>query len=494
MPETDVERRAREAFLAGDPIELADSESIRGERVANWCKAAWRSGPNASLIVRGGRIEGDLVLDYVRTDASIDLRNVKTGVLRLRRTTLYRLILTGCVVQRIEAAGLKAGGSVDLNGGFRSNERVRLVGAVIEGSLDAPGAEFGRSPEDRVKKKSALVLDGARVEGNVVLRDVKATGPIRGRKLRVGGSLRCSGVMTELDMRGADVGGDGNFFKCDIAGDADLRDSNFAGSVSLHWSKIGTEMHMQRCAIGGTLKLGVVTVGGPSVSLSAASVGRSLAVREIRPAGTGGLTIRLLGLSVGRLEDERGSWPARQADSLHLDGLSIGSMDVDGPRVDERIEWLMRNARWSPQPWRELGSVLLRAGHAKDAQRLAIERENERTRRSDLPWLARAGREVLRVTIGYGYRPMYTLRWACGIVAVAAVAFVWADFRSKSGAPESSTILYSLDAFVPVDLGYFGAWTPTDAGWSAVAVFEAASGWLLGALLLGAATGLLKKD
>ncbi len=55
-------------------------------------------------------------------------------------------------------------------------------------------------------------------------------------------------------------------------------------------------------------------------------------------------------------------------------------------------------------------------------------------------------------------------------------------------------MLYSIDAFIPVDLGYFGTWTPSEAWWTALAAAEAASGWLLGALLVGAVTGLLKKD
>jgi hypothetical protein len=93
-------------FLAGEPIDL-DGGSLAAGVVEAMCRKAWRDGSHSNLIVSNGKIDGDLVFDYVQTDASIELRKVTlTGALRLRRAALNRLILKNCSVRRIEAAGL----------------------------------------------------------------------------------------------------------------------------------------------------------------------------------------------------------------------------------------------------------------------------------------------------------------------------------------------------------------------------------------------------
>ena len=250
------------AFLAGEPIDL-DGESLDASVVEAMCKNAWRAGSHRNLIVRNGTIDGDLVFDYVQTDASIELRSVTlSGSLRLRRTALNRLILSDCRVRRIEAAGLETARGVDLNGKFESQERVRLVGAVIQGNLEAKGARFGRSADDCRQDRSALVLDAARIEGNVNLRNVTASGRIRAWRAQIGGTLTCSGTTDELVVRSARVDANANLAECDVAGAVDLRNSTFGGWVSVNRTKVAGDLLLQRCSVGENLILGTLTVGG----------------------------------------------------------------------------------------------------------------------------------------------------------------------------------------------------------------------------------------
>lgn len=257
-------------------------------------------------------------------------------------------------------------------------------------------------------------------------------------------------------------------------------------------AKVAADLEAALITIDRDLVLDGVSVGGPNFDLSGARIGGSLTVHGVEPMSKTPIVVKLQGANVGELHDGPGSWPQRDVDSHYLDSISIAR--VREPNLEWRIPWLKANAIWTPQPWQMLSAALRRDGHDVEARNVAIERENERTRRAGLPPWSKPWRAVLHWTIGYGYRPIYALGWALFIVSICAALYTRADFHSKPGAPESAKFLYSIDAFIPVDLGYFSTWAPNAAWWSALAVLEAALGWLLAALLIGALTGLLKKD
>jgi len=64
----------------------------------------------------------------------------------------------------------------------------------------------------------------------------------------------------------------------------------------------------------------------------------------------------------------------------------------------------------------------------------------------------------------------------------------------EAGAPPFRPLMFSIDAFVPIDLNQTGAWVPTGAVVSYLVAVETALGWLLAGLLLGAVTGILRRD
>lgn len=488
---TPSERRA--SFLAGEPIDLAGS-SIPSVEIERMCKTEWHQGVRRDLVVANGQLEGDLAFDNVHTDASIELLGVVlTGTLRLSRAVLNRLVLSDTKVQRIEAAGMETARGVDLSDEFTSHERVHLVGAKIHGNLEASRATFGRSMKDKEENRSALVLDAAHIEGNVNLSNITADGRVRVWRAEIGGTFTCSGTMASLIVRRTSVDQDGKLTGA-VDGHVDLRDSVFAGRLYLHRAML-EDLDMRRCSVGGDLYLGHLTVLGTQLNLSGVTVAGDLVVTRIEPkTNAAPFTIRLLGLRAGRMQDQEHSWPAGSSASIEFDDITIGGSSLS---VGKRIEWLRRNKRWSPQPWHEMAAMLRRSGNVREARKLAVEGEKEHTRRMKQPlrtphiWL---WRKLLHYTIGFGYRPGQALICSAIIVGVCAAMFTGADFRARSGAPDSSTLLYSLDSFMPIDLGYFGSRTPTDWWWSALASAEAASGWLLSALVVGALTGLLRKD
>ena len=141
---TEPEREVVDGFLHGSEIDL-EGRTVRGTVLRDVCTEHWRQGQNLELRVRNGTIDGELVLDFIRSSAAVHLRGVRVGPVRLRQTTLGMLVMTDCEVDRIEAVGLETARGVDLNGRFCSRGRVRLVKATIGGDLNCNGARFGRS-------------------------------------------------------------------------------------------------------------------------------------------------------------------------------------------------------------------------------------------------------------------------------------------------------------------------------------------------------------
>ena len=250
--------------------------------------------------------------------------------------------------------------------------------------------------------------------------------------------------------------------------------------------------------MAGDLILSYVVVGGPRLDLSGARVAGTLKVRDLTAMGGGAVATQLLDLEVDVLDDQDDSWPQRKTehgeplDTHHLDGISVGRLR--NPQLEWRKRWLSGNAIWSPQPWRAFSAALARDGHEAEARKLAVERENERTRRGNLPVVEspRARRLALhsrlrlqaavRAVVGVGHRRCLRDPVRSGQVSSQA----------RSPAEKRDPV---LAGHVLADRRGLLRIVGAQPHWaSLLAALEAASGWLLAALLVAALTGLLKRD
>jgi hypothetical protein len=164
--------------------------------------------------------------------------------------------------------------------------------------------------------------------------------------------------------------------------------------------------------------------------------------------------------------------------------------------VETRIRWLRTSYAYEPTAWLQLASVLRASGRDGDATRVLIEMQNDRIRRGGLSPLRRLGRQILRVTIGHGYRPSLAGVWAAAVIAAFALV-VWQASEhfvpakdGVQGAPQP--VVYAADTFLPiVDFGQAGDWDPTGwtrwAAWAVIAV-----GWALTTIFVGGFTRLVR--
>ncbi|MGY1748812.1 hypothetical protein [Modestobacter sp. SYSU DS0511] len=201
--------------------------------------------------------------------------------------------------------------------------------------------------------------------------------------------------------------------------------------------------------------------------------------------------------AIGVLDDDLGRWPSGEG-SLRLRGLTYRAFgDQAAGDASERLKWLARQCGYVPQPYQQLAAVYRAAGDRTAAVRVEIARRKHRRR--TLPIAIRPFDAAVHALLGYGYR-IWVLALALVVVyggGVLAFHVIPADFTPRNPAlagDPPSPWLYTLDWLVPVlNLQQRTTWAPQ--GWeSVVAVALAVVGWLSTALLIAAATGVVKRE
>ncbi|MFI5953418.1 hypothetical protein [Cryptosporangium sp. NPDC051539] len=478
------------------------------------------------LSLSGSRVAGDVVLrDGFASDGEIRMSGATLG---------GDLVLSGATLRNPGGVALSAEraqvtGSVVLNEGFTADGEIRMLGTTVGGSLEVNGASLA-NPDG-----NAFSADGARVAGSVYFTDgFAARGEVRLLGATIGGVLSLNGA--SLTNPGADAfSADGAQITGDVflsggftaAGEIRLLGATIGGILTLNGATLtnpGADVlsvdgaHVTGnvflddgfTAVGGVQVLGA-TFGGDldlygatlgAVSLEGTRVAGCLRLQSpgARPDGIFDLTRA----HVGELRDAPGFWPA--PGRLILTGFTYDRLGTHTTvDVAERLDWIRRNQRYSPQPYRQLARVLTDTGHPDRARRILIAARDDQRRRGDLRWYQRIANWLLGATIAHGYRPLRPA-W---ILAVAAVLTWWivamhtAVFvptgdnvpeDPRTGRPTVSSerctgdypclipAAYALENMVPIlDLHQASLWQPT----TATPTGKAVRGWLYATSIVG---------
>ncbi|MCA0857147.1 hypothetical protein [Phaeobacter italicus] len=307
---------------------------------------------------------------------------------------------------------------------------------------------------------------------------------------------------------------------------------------------------------------------GRSLRLQNIYVGGALIIRKSDTKNTVSGVVDLTAASVGSLVDNA-HYCSDKAQYI-LAGVTydriIGPIDAR-----TRLKWLARGDHWNgeffPQPYKQLAKVLDDMGHEADAREVKVELERRlrqlfrrnQFRREPIETtnnvrLGTAIAETLlslpkainflwdatldwfyRSILGYGYKPLLTIRWVAVLILLCWVpsyiawqtggfapnsavmlqhsdwitlplegnaAEIWAT-KTPTGRDWESfcAIAYAADVVIPIiDLGQTEAWAPSTtrglAGvilWWARWVFTLA-GWIVTALGAAALTGVIRRE
>lgn len=402
-------------------------------------------------------------------------------------------------------------GALTMSAKFKAEGAVRLIGARIAGdvivsegvfrnefgiALNADNADVGGMIVGRETKVAGqLSLQGARITRNLDLRGAEIAhrttprGDTFGRALdatnaTIGGAMLLQGASVKGEVFLADariesylVFGGGRFIN---GGAWAIRAPNVrvGGNLTLKLSEDGFAPHGQKTVIEGGAKFARARIGG----------GLSWSALELRGPGPDGVKgavfsfadatiagpvqaralttqqdalIDASGASCSALDDDvKTGWGVAGA-RLDLDGFAYARIDSADERWRQRLAWLARTPKFSPQPFTHAARVYARAGHREDARRILLAQHDRRTRVASagpFTWLLSS---LFGVIAGYGLSPLRTTRalvlfLALGVAGVLTMnaqgALVTPRGAQCNGAVEPA--LYAIDVALPViDLG-----------------------------------------
>jgi len=407
--------------------EWSEERVLKSDRIAWLCTdpRASRLVTHRGIGVKGARIDGVLELRFAKIPFPLYLeRCALPAGLNLLHGEILGLNLKGTHSGPIVAEGLKTVAGVFLHNGFKAKGEVSLQDAIIRGRLSCADGRFIKLGG------KALLANGIDVGGSVLLRDgFWAQGEVNLVRAKIGGCLDCTGGKF-INPKGTALNADG----LRVEGDIFLRNEFEAE--------------------------GVVDFKGARIS------GYLVWKDALWPTK---VTMDLRSATIGTLWDNKPTWP--QSGRIFLHGLVYNEIyDLALLDIQDRIEWLRRQPTqpFRPQPYEQLAAVLRKAGHEEDARRILIAKEKDRARLTRMPVLKRCGHALLGLVVGYGYRPWRAFWIGLVVVAVGSVLFgigsrnglltpTKKEGYASEGAedhqvyyPKFNTVVYSLDAFVPL--------------------------------------------
>jgi hypothetical protein len=384
----------------------------------------------------------------------------------------------------LDAPNLTVGGSMFCNNGLAAYGAVNLRSAAIAGQLTCDGGTF--------TNRGGVALNAAhlRVNGDLLCgQRFSSEGEVNLMYAQVAGRLDCTDGMFNHPGGTALEG-----TQLRVDGDVLLRSGfSASGSVSLSGARIGGQLD----ADGGTFE---TAASDFAIVLERTEVAQAIYLRPSRLSGQ----VDLANASAGAWHDARHTWP----DRVRLHGFRYEAIDAEPPvAIGQRLEWLRRDPEgFSPQPYEQLASALRRQGNDHDARAVLINAQWRR-RLTVNSWADRVLLPVrfvwsllLRITLGYGYKPWRIL---LPIAALYAFGWWWFDRAEAHGhivAAQGAgrhvdfhAGLYTADVLAPgvslgvrddfVALGHIEWWT------SAYAI----AGWLLLALFIAGLAGVFKR-
>jgi hypothetical protein len=384
------------------------------------------------------------------------------------------------------ANGLICDGSVYLNDGFVANGLVDLIAATVKTQLNCTGGTFnGSGGDDPV----AVRADGLSCAGSIYFNrggsgiPFRATGAVRLVGAEVRTQLNCSGGRFDNPGGAAlDAGG------MSVGANVYLNDGFTAnGEVQLAAASVGRELTCQQGTFTAFHARGL-------------KVGSSFVWRPAAAPTTCDLSFG----AVGKLDDDLNSWPAG---ATTLVGFTFDS--IAEPRsARERCRWLA-NSGYAPDVYQQVARIYRQAGQEGEARTVAVARERDRRRRSNLPLLARAWSFFLDHTVRYGYEIQRVLLfvlvlWLAWIYPfhLAQTHHIMQPVGSFNGNPPDANkctpsypcfvpAIYSLEILFPViNLRQVAFWLPSGAtGWGQLlwvyVWFAILLGWALSIAVAG---------
>jgi len=435
-------------------------------------------------------IEGDLKVNesLIAGDVALEDATIE-GSFAAKQTTLLNLRMNdtriggGAILD-----GMRAAGSI-LFAGARIGRGLSLRRAEIADRLFGEGAELGGALRVDSATVRIIQLEGARIDGHLVLSGTRVADTVDLDKARIDGdlwirsregaqqssiglgpdgdrttdsdvlTLRNTKIRGRIDIAGAAFGGGLNFDAVRIDEDLWLRrGSRIEGRVVAIFARIGQNLDLSGTALGDFDATGV-TIGG-ELRLGAPGNDRLPA-----PQWRVGATLTLRNASVSAVVDTaagteqtntscppvvaRGdAWPGK----IDVIGFRYKRFGGLGGGDDERrtrcgwyVNWLARQQPFSLDPYRRLADHLADEGTAIAARRVRwAAKERQLGQAGGLEFWRLFFQKIF---VGYGIYSYVIFVWMAAFSAIGALVFSRAPEAKRSPVPLG--LVFSLDMLLP---------------------------------------------
>jgi hypothetical protein len=448
-------------------------------------------GGNLSLIAdqRGNRFTstGKIFLPSARIDSDLSMRGAllapppNEGMSRARVNERFFDQQATLIADRVRVSG-----NVDLDEHFESTGTLRIVNAVVGGSLRLTGARIdlsgGVEPfESRSGDQPgpyqfrSLHLDGTDIRGGIDIREARIAGQIRmvdvvaqgsvlfdgaimsnrggdvieGRRFSTGGNLDARGIVAfgSILLPSAKIGANLDLGGSSLLAPGRYRDGNAKPAVDLRITQIGRdlicatrfdqpfvssgEIRMRRAEIGRETNFRGAQLGGTETALNAFGVITQELLLEVGASPSGRIDLRHA--RAATLADNELFWKAKgriELEDFRYDALASPIDLADDAGVKRRLRWLRHGMRevYRPGPYEQLAAMLRASGNEEHAAMVLIAKQKWRyvalaEGYRVLGPLVRMWSWLQRSMVGYGYRPMRALLWLLACLVAGTIWF-----------------------------------------------------------------------
>ncbi|TPQ32363.1 hypothetical protein C2U70_21815 [Bradyrhizobium guangdongense] len=454
-----------------------------------------------SLDVSGATISGNVILESANFEEDVIADSAQIGARFLMSSDKSR----ETSVRSISLTNARVAGYVDLSGvGLRGDIDLTLIQAGSHLALNST----------HVPILNSTFLGGAKIAGNLNIANSASIGSLLAASMQVGGDVLILGSqVADLNVTGAKVAGqlamDNSTLRgrmaantVDVGGSVSLRGIKSRLSIGLISSRIASNLDVKRAKLA-RLDLSGTTIGG-DFRLGG---NQDSVIWEDPYSDSGDLVLR--DTRVTNLVDARDAWPKTK--HLHLDGFSfshLGGFGASGSSTNEEKrdskwwdEWAKRDPNYSTMPYEQLALAMSAAGDrgAADDMRFFNRRRQHETEKSWWPWI---GSGFVQYTTGYGIGD-YTWRVLFCVAFISAIGATYLRLYVPNARSHGLTwcVFATVSRLLPIieinkEFTEFFE-DPHRKNLTRREMFAFSligiAGWLLGAMLIAAVSGLTQK-
>jgi len=547
-----------------------ESRTIRAGLIEWLCKNAASYGRSASdgIHVYGAKIIGELDLSHADIHLPLTFKRCAfTDEIWLKNAKILSLSLTGCWTKRILADGLQTANNIIFGDGFYAKGEVLFRDANIGGGFSAVGVtfEYQPSPMSSLNSVNSLACDRIKVDGSMQFYRSSFKGEVGLAGAFIGSNLECDGSTFENPFNMPD----GRRFairadRVRVVGSVFLRNQFSAkgavwfinGQMDVLDCSRGifegdgvTALSAERATIAGyaifdaaIVRCGAVRLLGAttdyvtfrnaeltSVDMQYGTIRKALRSRHVRFVDSQDSRWDMQNASVGSIDDDEDSWP--NAGSLFLDGCTyerFGSV-ASSPKDDavtsptdfkSRLRWLRLDTSNPPRAYKQLASVYSKMGDTLSSRAALYSLESllHRHRIEQARWIpAKVAQwiwnQLLKRTIGYGYKLAWSLYWLIPLCVLGGGLSYWGycnkiimptdndAYRCSvqygyvpNNYPRFSATMFTLEHSLPAtNFAMSDHWAPGGRlrYWF---MLQRIVGWILSIFFVAGITGLAKSD